>query len=994
MTAAQLVPDSLVLGRRITGNVPEFDQIRQRREVEEILHRLERQPGVILADEVGMGKTFVALAIATSIALRNPVGPVIVMAPATLVPKWQQDLKTFCQLYMDSRRPVEVGEAPRAELITGDALRFAAVKDSAAFLRLLDDPRPTRAHLIFVSHGAMSRQRMDKWVNLCLVAEALRRHARGGNDALIQVKKVIHRFLAQLLWMTGKESRHDLGEDLWQRLLRSSPADWREIYNGGIRKDERKLPDDPVPKAVLRSLDEIDLRELAGALKHMPIRARGGAERVAERVAAVREELRKVDRRLWGEVLAKSRWRSPLLVMDEAHHLKNSDTQLAKQLQSAESVDDLQTGTGAMAQSFDRMLFLTATPFQLGHKELVHVLQRFGDVRWDTAAFGDKASFKESLAALNRSLDDSQYTSIALQRAWSRMRPEDLPAATAELEEWWHGIQSADVDTLTVHQRAFRDAYEAALQKRQEANKRLRPLLVRHNKGDFWPGSPIRRRHRVEGAAIGEQGECAGAGIDVPAEQLLPFFLAARAAVNPHKDLLGDALCSSYEAFRHTREHRQHPADVDGLHTPHEAERKHRQEELDSLLNDHWYLAEFDATLAKTSTAIHPKIAATVQRAADLWELGEKVVVFAFYRYTCRALRRHISNEIERRLLDKSRERLGMPASTHDREAVDARLKQIQDRFFDDTGSPGQLAMDSALASIVDRHAALIDVMPSAAETRAILITVMRRFLRVHTTLVRCFPFEQEGRLGPDDLVEQFLDHADASGMSWRQKFDDFIEFVLSRCSAEERTQYLTELQRISTGAHKAGEADPGDPAGHDDEDGTTLANVALCSGETRMEVRVRRMRTFNTPFFPDVLVCSEVMAEGVDLQRFCRHMIHHDLAWNPSTIEQRTGRIDRIGCKATNRHPIVTFLPYLSGAADERQFRVMRDREQWFQVVMGQEAVADLITAETVDSMPPLPQSLVESLAFDLSVAQESGTHATTARKRDRQSPTIGDTP
>ncbi|MFN6190421.1 MAG: SNF2-related protein [Planctomycetia bacterium] len=970
MTAVRLVPDDLVLGRRITGNVPEFDQIRQRREVEEILHRLERQPGVILADEVGMGKTFVALAIATSIALRNPVGPVIVMAPATLVPKWQQDMKTFCQLYMDSRRPVEVGEAPRAELVAGDALRFAAVKDSAAFLRLLDDPRPTRAHLIFVSHGAMSRQRMDKWVNLCLVAEALRRHARGGNHALIQVKKVIHRFLAQLLWMTGKESRHDLGEDLWQRLLRSSPADWREIYNAGIRKDDRKLPDDPVPKAVLRSLDEIDLKELAEALKHMPVRARGGAERVAERVAAIREELRKVDRRLWGEVLAKSRWRSPLLVMDEAHHLKNSDTQLAKQLQSAESADDLRTGDGAMAQSFDRMLFLTATPFQLGHKELVHVLERFGDARWDTAAFGDRSSFKESLVSLNRALDESQYTSIALQRAWSRMRPEDLPATPAVLDEWWRGIQSSDADALTVHQRAFRDAYDAALQKRREANKRIRPLVVRHNKGELWPGSLIRRRHRVEGGAIGEQGGLAGTGIDVPAEQLLPFFLAARAAVNPHKDLLGDALCSSYEAFRHTREHRQHPADVDGLHAPHEAERKQRQEELDSLLNDRWYLAEFDSALAKTSTAIHPKIAATVQRSVDLWEQGEKVVVFAFYRHTCRALRRHISNEIERRLLAKARERLGMPASTHDRKAVDERLDQIQDRFFDDTGSPGQLAMDSALASIVNRHAALIDSMPSAAETRAILITVMRRFLRVHTTLVRCFPFDKEGLLEPEDLVKHFLDHADASGMSWRQKFDDFIDFVLSRCSAEERTQYLTELLRISTGAHKAGEDDAGDPAGHDDGDGTTLANVALCSGETRMEVRVRRMRTFNTPFFPDVLVCSEVMAEGVDLQRFCRHMIHHDLAWNPSTIEQRTGRIDRIGCKATNRHPITSYLPYIGGAADERQFRVMRDREQWFQVVMGQEAVANLITAETVESTFPLPKSLVESLAFDLSVS------------------------
>jgi len=69
MTATHLLPEDLVLGSRITGNVPEFDQIRQRREVEELLRRFERQPGVILADEVGMGKTFVALAVATSIAI-------------------------------------------------------------------------------------------------------------------------------------------------------------------------------------------------------------------------------------------------------------------------------------------------------------------------------------------------------------------------------------------------------------------------------------------------------------------------------------------------------------------------------------------------------------------------------------------------------------------------------------------------------------------------------------------------------------------------------------------------------------------------------------------------------------------------------------------------------------------------------------------------------------------------------------------------------------
>lgn len=46
------------------------------------------------------------------------------------------------------------------------------------------------------------------------------------------------------------------------------------------------------------------------------------------------------------------------------------------------------------------------------------------------------------------------------------------------------------------------------------------------------------------------------------------------------------------------------------------------------------------------------------------------------------------------------------------------------------------------------------------------------------------------------------------------------------------------------------------------------------------------------------VLLCSEVVAEGVDLQ-FCRVLVNYDLPWNPMRVEQRIGRIDRIGQKA-----------------------------------------------------------------------------------------------
>lgn len=46
------------------------------------------------------------------------------------------------------------------------------------------------------------------------------------------------------------------------------------------------------------------------------------------------------------------------------------------------------------------------------------------------------------------------------------------------------------------------------------------------------------------------------------------------------------------------------------------------------------------------------------------------------------------------------------------------------------------------------------------------------------------------------------------------------------------------------------------------------------------------------------VLVSTEVAAEGVDLQ-FCRLLVNYDLPWNPMRVEQRIGRIDRLGQKA-----------------------------------------------------------------------------------------------
>jgi superfamily II DNA or RNA helicase len=54
-------------------------------------------------------------------------------------------------------------------------------------------------------------------------------------------------------------------------------------------------------------------------------------------------------------------------------------------------------------------------------------------------------------------------------------------------------------------------------------------------------------------------------------------------------------------------------------------------------------------------------------------------------------------------------------------------------------------------------------------------------------------------------------------------------------------------------------------------------------------------LRSFAAAEGPNILISSEVAAEGVDLQ-FSSLLINYDLPWNPARIEQRIGRIDRIG--------------------------------------------------------------------------------------------------
>ncbi|MBK9258620.1 MAG: DEAD/DEAH box helicase family protein [Polyangiaceae bacterium] len=78
--------------------------------------------------------------------------------------------------------------------------------------------------------------------------------------------------------------------------------------------------------------------------------------------------------------------------------------------------------------------------------------------------------------------------------------------------------------------------------------------------------------------------------------------------------------------------------------------------------------------------------------------------------------------------------------------------------------------------------------------------------------------------------------------------------------------------------------------------------------------VTPRIVKQFRMPGYPVVLVTTDVLKEGEDLHTFCSKVIHYGIAWNPSEMEQKTGRIDRIG-SATHRR-----LAKLEGRINEHE--------------------------------------------------------------------------
>jgi hypothetical protein len=80
------------------------------------------------------------------------------------------------------------------------------------------------------------------------------------------------------------------------------------------------------------------------------------------------------------------------------------------------------------------------------------------------------------------------------------------------------------------------------------------------------------------------------------------------------------------------------------------------------------------------------------------------------------------------------------------------------------------------------------------------------------------------------------------------------------------------------------------------------------------------------------ILLGTEAASEGLNLQQFSA-LYNYDLPWNPMRVEQRIGRIDRIGQQA----PIVTISNlYVTGTIEEDAYITLKNRIRVFEEVVG----------------------------------------------------------
>ena len=113
--------------------------------------------------------------------------------------------------------------------------------------------------------------------------------------------------------------------------------------------------------------------------------------------------------------------------------------------------------------------------------------------------------------------------------------------------------------------------------------------------------------------------------------------------------------------------------------------------------------------------------------------------------------------------------------------------------------------------------------------------------------------------------------------------------------------------------------------------------SVALLNGSMDLDERIRAQNTLARD--SRILISTEAGGEGLNLQ-FCHVVINYDLPWNPMRIEQRIGRVDRIG----QEHSVRAVNFELEGTVEHRVRVVIEEKLAIIFEALGIDKAGDIL--------------------------------------------------
>ena len=113
--------------------------------------------------------------------------------------------------------------------------------------------------------------------------------------------------------------------------------------------------------------------------------------------------------------------------------------------------------------------------------------------------------------------------------------------------------------------------------------------------------------------------------------------------------------------------------------------------------------------------------------------------------------------------------------------------------------------------------------------------------------------------------------------------------------------------------------------------------SCATINGSMELEARQNALRYFKDQ--ADVMISTDAAGESLNMQ-FCHVIVNYDLPWNPMAIEQRIGRVDRIGQK----HIVKAFNMLTSNSIDAKVYGIIVEKLDTILNELGIDKTSDVL--------------------------------------------------